>query len=209
MKILPLFPLQLVVYPGEDLNLHIFEPRYKQLINECLEEQRTFGIPTFLKNKVLGFGTEMHITALHKCYPDGRMDISTKGIRVFEVHEFWQPMPNRLYAGGEVSLRPAAAADYSPYTSALVERVNQLYAMLRIEVDYEPTDSLFSYRIAHKIGLSIEQEYELLTIPTEPQRQQFLIKHIDNVLPVIAEIERTKERIKLNGHFRNLDPLDF
>ena len=58
---LPLFPLKLVAFPGEELNLHIFEPRYKQLIRECEQNGTTFGIPTFLDNKVLDFGTEIEL----------------------------------------------------------------------------------------------------------------------------------------------------
>ena len=87
-KTLSLFPLNLIVYPGEDLNLHVFEPRYRQLINECLEEERTFGIPAFINNKLPGYGTEMHVTTLHKRYPDGRMDIKSKGLGRFPTGEF-------------------------------------------------------------------------------------------------------------------------
>ena len=53
-KTISLFPLNLIVYPGEDLNLHVFEPRYRELINECLEEETTLGIPAFIKNKLPG-----------------------------------------------------------------------------------------------------------------------------------------------------------
>ncbi|HEY0108163.1 MAG TPA: LON peptidase substrate-binding domain-containing protein, partial [Fibrella sp.] len=75
--LIPLFPLSLVVYPGEDLNLHIFEPRYRQLVSECIEEEKTFGIPAFIENKLPGYGTEVHVTTLHKRYDDGRMDVKT------------------------------------------------------------------------------------------------------------------------------------
>ena len=61
MNFLPLFPLNLIVFPHEDLNLHIFEPRYRQLINECLDEKKTFGIPAFVNNKLLGYGTEVEV----------------------------------------------------------------------------------------------------------------------------------------------------
>ena len=65
-KFLPLFPLNLIAFPMEDLNLHIFEPRYRELINECLDDGKTFGIPTFLDGKLPGFGTEVKITKLSK-----------------------------------------------------------------------------------------------------------------------------------------------
>jgi hypothetical protein len=207
-KSLSLFPLNLIVYPGEDLNLHIFEPRYRQLINECLEEERTFGIPAFINNKLPGYGTEMHVTTLHKRYPDGRMDIKSKGLRVFRLVNFENPVSGKLYAGGEVEFIPMESG-FSAHSTALIERLDRLYNLLETETDYSPSAENFSYRIAHKVGLSIEQEYELLTLESEAERQLFLIQHLNNVLPVMAEMDRTKQRIRMNGHFKNLDPLTF
>ncbi len=207
-KTLSLFPLNLIIYPGEDLNLHIFEPRYRQLINECLENEQTFGIPAFLNNKLPGYGTEMHVTTLHKRYPDGRMDIKSKGLGVFRLVNFENPVPGKLYAGGQVELIEAGES-FSAHGSALTERLEQLYDLLQIETDYSITTENLSYRVAHKVGMSIEQEYELLTLETEAERQLFLIQHLNNVLPVVSDMERTKQRIRMNGHFKNLDPLNF
>lgn len=213
---LPFFPLSLVVYPGEDLNLHIFEPRYRQLVNECLDEEKTFGIPAYVDNKMPGYGTEVHITALHQRYEDGRIDIKTKGLRVFQLVDFQNPVADKLYAGGEVQFVTADEGDEQRasgdghYLTTLLDRLTQLYDLLQIETDYAPTPAeQFSYRIAHKVGLSIEQEYELLTLSTEGERQRFLIRHLDKVIPVVFDMERTKERIRMNGHFKNLDPLKF
>ena len=207
-KTLPLFPLNLIVYPGEDLNLHIFEPRYRQLVNECLDEEKTFGIPAFINNKLPGYGTEVHITTLHKRYDDGRMDIKSKGLGVFRLVNFENPVAGKLYAGGEVELVEPGDG-FSAHVDALAERVERLYDLLQIEADYDPVVENFSYRVAHKVGLSIEQEYDLLTLESEAERQLFLIQHLNNVLPVVSDMERTKQRIRMNGHFKNLDPLNF
>lgn len=207
-KTLPLFPLNLVVYPGEDLNLHVFEPRYRQLINECIEEERTFGIPAFINNKLPGYGTEMHITTLHKRYPDGRMDIKSKGVGVFRLVNFENPVAGKLYAGGEVNMVELGDS-FSAHTKALTDRLDRLYDLLQIDVDYDSDDENFSYKVAHKVGLSIDQEYEVLQLDSEAERQLFLIQHLNNVLPVVSDMERTKQRIRMNGHFKNLDPLNF
>ncbi|MBD2702585.1 LON peptidase substrate-binding domain-containing protein [Spirosoma sp. BT702] len=207
-KKLSLFPLNLIVYPGEDLNLHIFEPRYRQLINECLEEEKTFGIPTFINNKMPGYGTEMHVTTLHKRYPDGRMDIKTKGIAIFRLINFENPVTDKLYAGGDVELIESGDG-FSAHSVALLERLKRLYNLLQLENNYSISTENLSYKVAHKVGLSIEQEYELLTVSSEAERQLFLIQHIDNVMPVVSDMERTKQRIRMNGHFKNLDPLNF
>lgn len=207
-KTLSLFPLNLVVYPGEDLNLHIFEPRYRQLIDECLEEEKTFGIPAFLNNKLPGYGTEMHVTTLHKRYPDGRMDIKSKGLGVFRLVNFENPLSGKLYAGGEVELIESGDS-FSAHASALIERLERLNDLMQIETNYSFSTENLSYRVAHKVGLPIEQEYELLTLETEAERQLFLIQHLNKVLPVLSDMERTKQRIQMNGHFKNLDPLNF
>lgn len=209
MNFLPLFPLNLVVFPHEDLNLHIFEPRYRQLINECLDEKKTFGIPSFINSKLLGYGTEVEVKQLSKRYGDGRMDIKTKGLRIFRIVDFQNPVKDKLYAGGEVVFIENEDLDeeINPYLLSLVEK---LYRLLKVKVDYDkPEYTPFSYRIVHKIGISVAEEYELLTITTEKRRQEKLIEHLEMILPVVTEVERTKERIAMNGHFKELDALDF
>lgn len=208
-KFLPLFPLNLVPFPLEDLNLHIFEPRYRQLINESLDNGTTFGIPVFLDGKLPGFGTEVKIVKLSKRYDDGRMDVRTQGIRAFRIVDFQNPVDMKLYAGGVVELLPEP--EISPLVMAgLSQRVETLYQLLGEEHSFDTNKPQpYSYQIAHKIGLSLEEEYNLLKMPTEAERQGFLIQHLERVIGVLQEVERTKERIKLNGHFKNLDPLNF
>jgi hypothetical protein len=205
---LPFFPLNLVAYPTENLNLHIFEPRYRQLINECLEEQKTFGIPAFINNKLPGYGTEMQIVSLSKSYEDGRMDIKTKGLKVFRMLNFQNPVPNKLYAGGRITyVEDTDTPD--GVISELLLQLDRLHHILQTKVDFDTQVQQFSYQIGHKVGLSQEAEYHLLTIDSETERQRYILRHLNKVVPVMSEMERTKERIKLNGHFKNLDPLNF
>jgi Lon protease-like protein len=208
-KFLPLFPLSLVVFPMEELNLHIFEPRYRQLINESLDNGTTFGIPTFLDGKLPGFGTEVKVISLSKRYDDGRLDIKTLGVRVFRIIDFQNPVALKMYSGGVVAMLPEAE-QYPFVMSGLLERVNRLYELLEEEnkFDIEKMQP-YSYQIAHKIGLSVEEEYSLLKMPTENERQAFLIQHLERIIPMLQDVERTKDRIRMNGHFKNLDPLNF
>jgi len=208
-KFLPLFPLNLVVFPLEDLNLHIFEPRYRQLIKDTIQQNSTFGIPAFIDGKMQGFGTEVKITSVYKAYDDGRMDIKTQGVRVFRILDFQNPVEGKLYAGGEVeALKDPEITP--PVLPQLLEQINDLYALLGEDNKFNiQKPQPYSFQIAHKIGLSIEKEYELLKMPTEAERQAYISKHLEKVLPVLQELERTKERIRMNGHFKNLDPLNF
>jgi Lon protease-like protein len=209
-KFLPLFPLNLVVYPNEKLNLHIFEPRYRQLISECVADRSSFGIPAYINDKLESYGTEMEVLAVKKLYEDGRMDIETMGLRVFRILDFTNPVPDKLYAGGNVALVDNSSYAPEDLVSQLLEQVQQLYSLLQLKVQFTVlSDQYLSYELAHKIGLSIEQEYELLTIPSEPERQQYLLNHLKQTIPVVAQLERTKERIRMNGHFRHFDPLTF
>ena len=82
---LPVFPLALVAFPGEKLNLHIFEPRYKAMLRDVIEGEGTFGLPPFLNDRVGDWGTEMRVVSVEKTYEDGKMDIRTEGVGVFRI----------------------------------------------------------------------------------------------------------------------------
>jgi len=202
MSYLPLFPLNLVAYPGEKLNLHIFEPRYRQLVTECLEQKTTFGIPAYVNNSLPGYGTEMQVTELVTQYDDGRMDIRTQGLRVFRLLDFENPAPGKLYASGEAHFYPKPD-QAPPLLPQLVDLVEKLYALFKTEPPFNADSSQpYSYQIAHGVGLALEGEYELLTLESELERQEFLRDHLQEVLPIVENMERTKERIRMNGDFR-------
>ena len=100
---IPIFPLSIVVYPGENLNLHIFEPRYKQLIAECKENKKPFGIPAVIDNRLQDYGTLMEVVDIVKVYDNGEMDIKLKGEKVFRILEVIKTVPDKLYSGAIVN----------------------------------------------------------------------------------------------------------
>ena len=205
---LPFFPLNLVVFPNEKLNLHIFEPRYRQLINETIENESTFGIPAFINNKLPGFGTEVKIIELTKRYEDGRLDLKTEGVQVFKMISFENPVRNKMFAGGKVRLIENGNS-FHKADDELITLLQKLQTLLESPFDFDSFLPFFSFQIAHKIGLSLEDEYKLLLIEDEEDRQLFILKHLRNIVPVLTELDRTKTRIRMNGHFKNLDPLEF
>ncbi|PQA58160.1 LON peptidase substrate-binding domain-containing protein [Siphonobacter curvatus] len=207
MAFLPLFPLNLVAFPGEKLNLHIFEPRYIQLITECLEADTPFGIPVYIPNQRMDFGTSLRVLEVSQRYDDGRMDIRTEALQIFRLLSFINPVERKLYAGGQVTYHNHESS--TELLPGLLDHLKKLYQHLQTNVDFNDRSENFSYQIAHKIGLSLEEEYELLQIPQELERQRFISRHLNRIMPVIQELEKTKERIRLNGHFRNFDPLNF
>ncbi len=207
---IPLFPLGIVIYPNERLHLHIFEPRYKQLIRECFELKKPFGIPTVLKSRLQDMGTLVEIKEIVQEYGNGEMDINTQGIKVFRTLEVIRQVPERLYSGAIVNYPENAMDDGDDKLMiSIVAGVKEVHRLLNITKDFKKTEDLLtSYDVAHHMGLSVEEEYEFLELMRERQRQEYLKRHLQKVLPMLMEMEQLKEKVKLNGHFRNLSPLD-
>lgn len=206
---LALFPLNIIVFPNEDLNLHIFEPRYRQLVNDLLDNNTAFGIPTFIDEAVQAFGTEVKLVEVVNRYSDGRFDIRTKGKRIFKLDTFFNPMPDKLYAGGEVEYMENDDEADIVKRIQLVEAVSEMYAVLKITTNIDKDTPYLSYKFGHKIGLSQKQEYELLTIFNETDRIDYMLEHLEKAIPIVRETERMKEIIRLNGHFKRFGKLDF
>ena len=209
-RLLPLFPLNLVVFPGEKLNLHIFEPRYRQLVRECIEQNITFGISPYLNDNLSELGTEMRLLSVEQTYSSGELDIRTKAVGIFRINKFYREAPGKLYAGGLVE-NIAQDAEADPVLRTIITRqVRQLYEALglrKLLLELAPDYSIFD--VAHHIGFSTEQEYQLLATTSELERQEMVRDHLDTILPVVLETERLKERVRLNGHFKNLTPPNF
>jgi uncharacterized protein len=207
---IPIFPLNLVVYPGEDLNLHIFEPRYKQLIAECVELKKNFGIPSVVKEKMGELGTVMEIREVVKMYDNGEMDIKSKGLNVFRVLETIPSVPDKLYSGAIVKHMVTEDDGNKELMQKVLSSIRQLHELLHVAKTFsKPDDQLTTYDVAHHIGLSLEEEYELLGLTQEVQRQEYIRRHLKKVIPVVMEMETLKERVKLNGHFKNLTGFQF
>lgn len=205
INFVPIFPLGIVVFPHEDLNLHIFEPRYKQLITDCFTDKKPFGIPTVLKKGLSERGTLVEVKEIVEVYPDGKLDIKTKGLRVFDVLEVVKEIPDKLYSGAIVNYPHNDESHHIRLLRKVVKNIRELHQLLNVNKQFpKPDDELLSYDIAHHVGLSLEEEYELHGLLREDQRLEYLKRHVIKLLPVVNELETLKHRIKLNGHFKNL-----
>src|SRR6201994_1334542 len=191
---IPVFPLGIVVYPGETVNLHIFEPRYKQLINECFTEGKPFGIPTVIDNKLNEMGTLVRITEIVKTYDNGELDIRTQGLKVFRVLELIKTIPDKLFSGAIVNYPDnIEGPGKRDLMQKVVNAIRELHRLLEIDKDFKkPDEELASYDVAHHAGLSLQEEYELLGLLREEQRQEYLKPHLAKVLPVTAEMENLR-----------------
>lgn len=207
---IPIFPLELVVYPGEKLNLHIFEPRYKQLIQQCREQKKPFGIPSVIKGEIKEMGTTVQITEVVKTYEDGAMDIKTEGIEVFKILEIIKELPEKQYSGAIVTYPPDIQSTHVSRMKLILTAVRQMYKQMRVEKSFSKPDAeLRSFDVAHLIGLSPEEEYLILELQSELHRLEFIRRHLSRVIPVMTEMEELRKKIKLNGHFKNISGFKF
>ena len=207
---IPIFPLSIVVYPGEELNLHIFEPRYKQLITDCFAEKKAFGIPAMVKDKLMEYGTLVTNEEIKQVYEDGKMDIRTRAEKIFRILEVVKEIPDKLYSGAIVNYPENNELTKPDLVKRILNAIRELHRLLNITKSFKkPDDALVSYDMAHHAGLNLEEEFEFLQLMREDQRLEYLKRHLSKVLPIIQEMESLKEKVKLNGHFRELKGLGF
>jgi Lon protease-like protein len=210
IKLVPLFPLQLVLYPNEILPLHIFEERYKNMIQYCIETDEPFGLLSYIDQKVSRIGCLCKINKVNKKYEDGRIDIVCQGSDRFLVHSF---NSSKSYLQGTISAFHDAETmeDAIP---GLLERLQGKYDKL-LEIAAKSWEDLpdqlpaNSYEFAHLVGFDLAQKQNLLEIKSETERLKFLIEHLDRIIPQMKAFEEVQNRIKLNGHFREFPPLNF
>jgi len=205
---LAMFPLEMVAFPGELIPLHIFEDRYQELIRDCENDQMRFGIPTYINGKMM-YGTEVKLIQIVKRYDSGASDIICEGLRVFKLLDFYNTLGEKLYAGGTVSYLPNYKEASSELRATFIKLVKQFYKELGYQPVVNDYNEVDSYTLSHKIGLTLDEEYKLLYMTSETERYTFLISHLRNIIDTVMAVNRTKDIIKLNGHFKNFDALDF
>ncbi len=211
MRILPIFPLRMVVFPKEKVNLHVFEPRYKQLIKECHQKGITFCIPFYNKNRMMPTVVEVELIEITKIYEDGKMDVKTQATEnIFNIKEVRKNLTDKLYSAAVVEPLMYDFDDRDSFLSLqILEQMITLYELLDIEKEIPPFDQLRMFHFAHYLGLSQMQEFQLLTITSERARQEFVFNHLESFIPTIKKTQDLQRKAKLNGHFKNLLPPDF
>jgi Lon protease-like protein len=178
-RFLPLFPLAIVAFPGELVLLHIFEPRYKQLIAESAESGIEFGIVTVVPGGASSIGTEMTLDRILRTDDSGNMDVATRGLRVFELKSFQSVVKGKLYPGGQVSFNRNDPRTDPEMQGAIAQLYNRMqYQTGSRKQVAAPYPENLSFLIGHDVGLSQAQELQLLTMPVEYDRQVYLLQHL-------------------------------
>ena len=126
------------------------------------------------------------------------------------MEDYWKKLPGRLYPGGEASELEVDHSENPDINAEIIELATVMYARLGVDKKIKSVEEGFStYDIGHYVGLSLEQEYQMLTLRSAYPRQTFLLNHIKKILPTVASNMAIKERAQLNGHFKELVPPKF
>lgn len=201
-QLLPLFPLEICAFEQETVRLHIFENRYKLLINTCIEQETLFGIPVLKKEGLQGIGSAMEITALKKKYEGGEMDIECRVKFTFDLEDFIPASSENHYASGWIKPRPYTVNEDYELNLRIYDLLSELYELSdapKITADNK-TFSMLPY--LHKAALSPDQEIEMLHLSSFRDRQLYLINHLKDTIKTLTEIKKMHRLILLNGHFK-------
>lgn len=156
------------------------------------------------------FGTLVTIEEIKEVYEDGKMDIRTRAEKVFRMLEVVKEIPDKLYSGAIVNYPENNEWSKPDLVKRILHGIRELHRLLNITKSFKkPDEALVSYDMAHHAGLNLEEEFEFLQLMREDQRLEYLKRHLSKVLPIIQEMESLKEKVKLNGHFRELKGLGF
>ena len=189
--LLPLFPLDLVLLPGVPLPLHVFEPRYKEMIAECLDEKKPFGVVRASSNGVAEIGCTAEIIEVTKRYDDGRMDILTRGVERFEVLQVHE---ERTFLEAEFTVvedEPGTAS------SELVQEAVRLHAEIAKLAGADSTGPAqnagnLSFLLAGSLPLDLDFKQNLLTTLSEPKRLQSVIAYLQAALPSLRRAAKAR-----------------
>ena len=198
--LLPLFPLRVVVFPRTPLPLHIFEERYKEMVGEAVRGNSEFGIVLAKEGGIVNAGCTVLVENVIKTYPDGRMDILTRGIRRFEIIGL---NDDRNYLRGEVEFFDDD--DPGPAPAELQERALVQYRGLleagEVSTENDPvlTDPQLSFQLAHAVQ-DLDFLAVLLQNRSEAQRLKQLTDYLTRQTPKVREASRVRKLAPLNGH---------
>jgi ATP-dependent Lon protease len=198
---IPLFPLGVVLLPGETLPLHIFEERYKRMVRYCIANEIDFGIVHSDEDGLKDIGCTAGIRNIVKEYEDNTLDIETRGdlrFRIISLHDdeiFTEAEVEMLQRENDVSSVP----DRERLVAQHMKLMEILGEKIRPHV-YESAHQL-SFRVGATAGLDIAQRQELLEIDTEGDRIAFLVKHLEEFIPRVQSVKERQDRVRSNGHF--------
>jgi ATP-dependent Lon protease len=204
MKTIPIFPLNLVVFPDSKYPLHIFEERYKILIQKCLQENSGFGIVASIDKKISDVGVYVKVTEILKTYINGELDIVVTGIERFLINstslhpDGYYLADVEKYNDDHSTVDPKLNDTLQNEFEEIVELAN--YKLEEAFWNNLNSAQLKSFKIAEKSGLSYEQQQELLILKNENERLLYLINYFLTIKDKVSSAESVKRIIMNDGY---------
>jgi len=201
---IPLFPLNVVLLPGAELPLHIFEPRYRAMVKSCLEEKSEFGMLLSLPKGVAHVGCTAEILDVAKRYHDGRMDILTAGRAPFRVVELFTEAP--LLKGHVDYLDDREIPANPRIQRELVELFEACHTLIFDDYPKNLEGSSaedLSYLVAATLPMDLLWKQQILELRSEADRQERLVAYLREWAPHLQKTEAMRQRAGGNGHGLN------
>ena len=201
VALLPLFPLEVVLLPGTPLPLHIFEPRYKEMIAECIANQTAFGVVRAAEQGIAEIGCTAEIVSVTKKYPDGRMDLVAEGRARFEVLELNQ---ERDFLRADVLYLPdEPGAPTEEQKARAIQLHYDILSLAGAVQDLSGTDDAsLSFHLAGSLPLDLDFKQKLLGTHSEGERIETLANYLESILPGLRRAAHAREKAGGNGHAR-------
>lgn len=201
VALLPLFPLDVVLLPGTPLPLHIFEPRYKEMIGECRAKNAPFGVVRALEDGVAEVGCTAEIISVTKEYSDGRLDLVAEGRERFEVLELKR---GRAFLQAEMLLVPDEPGAASEEDKARAIQAHlEILSLAGAVQDLSAADQTsLSFYLAGSLPLDLDFKQKLLAMRSESERIKAVAAYLENILPNLQKAAKTREKAGGNGHAR-------
>jgi Lon protease-like protein len=197
--LLPVFPLDVVLFPGMPMPLHIFEPRYKEMFAECLAQKSTFGVVRAKDESIAEIGCAAEILEITKRYDDGRMDIVCEGRRRFEVVSINEER-NFLQADVMYFEDEPGSAPHDKVEEAL-RLYSDLVQLLDAEESApEPETPQLSFHLVAPMPLDLDFKQNLLGMRTENERIGAIVEYYGALLPRMRRVVKARQKAGGNGH---------
>ena len=201
---IPVFPLDVVLFPGAALPLHIFEPRYRQMVKSCLKEKSEFGILLSLPKGVAYVGCTAEIVEVVKRYDDGRMDILTVGRAPFRVIQLYTENP--LVEGHVDYLEDRGIPSNPRLRRELIELYEACHTLIFDDypknADADPSQEL-SFVVAATLPMDLLWKQQILELRSEADRQERLVAYLREWAPHLQKTGALRQRAGGNGHGLN------
>jgi Lon protease-like protein len=201
-----LFPIGLVLFPQSLYPLHIFEDRYKELINECIDNDLEFGINLVSNTKMHDIGCTAKVVDVFKRYEDGRMDITVEGVRKYRLLSFTEG--ERSFYTGQIEYENDFHDNVEEdLLSECIKYFNKIINKIQgFQIDKIDSTKLYTkypaFFIAQKAGLTPEQKQILLELIDENTRLEFILKHLKRITPLVDDVEEINKIIKYDGYLK-------